>query len=374
MRHTMQARFTFVFALGLAFLGGGLLAEAKMVPKIKNFILFPDQSGSMYARHGETNDDRMVVAKKAMRLLNKEIPLLDYKAALTLFAPYEDVAGLKLYDRATVGAAIDAILEGQGMFGRQTPMGPDIEQLGDLLKKTKGKTAVIVLSDGDANKGDDPIEAAKARYQDNSEICFHVISFSESAWGKRNNDGINALTNKCAFIPVDAFINDAAARDAFIKEVFYTVVEDEKPVVVAPPPADDDHDGVVNADDSCPGSPMGAKVDKDGCWVLRGVNFDSNKATLTAASYGILDDVVEVLKQNPGVKLEVQGHTDSRGAAAHNQKLSGQRAKAVRDHLVESGIPAGQLTAKGYGESSPIASNETAEGRAENRRVEMSTR
>jgi outer membrane protein OmpA-like peptidoglycan-associated protein len=105
--------------------------------------------------------------------------------------------------------------------------------------------------------------------------------------------------------------------------------------------------------------------------VLRGVNFEFDKAVLTAESSQILDRVAASLIAHPEVKVEVAGHTDSDGSAAYNLKLSDRRAKAVRDYLIKKGVPASQLTAHGYGESQPIADNKTVEGRAENRRVEL---
>jgi OOP family OmpA-OmpF porin len=138
---------------------------------------------------------------------------------------------------------------------------------------------------------------------------------------------------------------------------------------------DSDGDGVVDRLDRCPGTPPGIKVDVNGCEieeiVLRGVNFDTNKSTLRPESKTVLDSVVALLKQRPGAKVEIDGHTDSVGKDAYNQKLSERRAKTVVEYLVANGIPAGDLTAKGYGETRPIASNDTAEGREQNRRVTL---
>ena len=104
---------------------------------------------------------------------------------------------------------------------------------------------------------------------------------------------------------------------------------------------------------------------------LEGVNFAFNKADLTAESRPVLDDVATGLKNHPRVKVEIQGHTDSIGADAYNLKLSQRRAESVREYLISDGVSADQLVAKGYGESQPIASNKTDEGRAKNRRVVM---
>ncbi|MHB0974649.1 MAG: OmpA family protein [Thiobacillus sp.] len=105
--------------------------------------------------------------------------------------------------------------------------------------------------------------------------------------------------------------------------------------------------------------------------VLEGVNFDFDKATLRQEDIAIIDRDVASLDSWGNVNIEVAGHTDSRGSDAYNMNLSQQRAEAVRNYLVSKGIAADRLSAKGYGESQPVADNATDEGRFKNRRVEL---
>ncbi len=114
-----------------------------------------------------------------------------------------------------------------------------------------------------------------------------------------------------------------------------------------------------------PPAPMRKKI------VLRGVNFDYDKATLQPAGRPILDEAAEILKANPDVNVEVRGFTDSRGSDAYNQRLSERRAQTVKNYLVSRGVSPSRLTTRGYGESDPVATNETEAGRAQNRRVEL---
>jgi OOP family OmpA-OmpF porin len=138
---------------------------------------------------------------------------------------------------------------------------------------------------------------------------------------------------------------------------------------------DADGDGVVDRLDRCPATPAGVKVDAAGCEieeiVLRGVTFDTDRATLAPTSIATLDGVVALLKQRPDAQVEIRGHTDSVGSEAYNRKLSERRARAVVDYLVAQGIPAGNLAAKGLGESQPVAANDTPAGREQNRRVTL---
>lgn len=144
------------------------------------------------------------------------------------------------------------------------------------------------------------------------------------------------------------------------------------PVVAAKTaPADTDGDGVPDPDDQCPRTPRGAHVNHLGCWVLEGVHFDFDKWNIRADAVPILDHAVTVLNANPDLHVEVQGHTDSYGSHAYNEKLSERRAKSVMDYFIRQGVDQSRLSWSGYGERRPIDTNKTDEGRAMNRRVEL---
>jgi len=140
-----------------------------------------------------------------------------------------------------------------------------------------------------------------------------------------------------------------------------------------PPPApkDSDGDGVIDAKDKCPNTPKGATVNAEGCWVIPAVLFDTDKTEIKGIYRSGIDSVIDVLRDNPGVKMEIQGHTDSRGSAAYNQRLSERRAEAVKAYMVARGISADRLTAKGFGSSRPVAGNDNEAGMAKNRRAEL---
>ncbi|TDJ63765.1 MAG: OmpA family protein, partial [Proteobacteria bacterium] len=144
------------------------------------------------------------------------------------------------------------------------------------------------------------------------------------------------------------------------------------------PPKDSDGDGVIDARDECPGTPAGVQVNAVGCpevgekiLSLEGVNFDTAKATIKPESETILNGAVTVLSDNASVHVRVEGHTDSRGSDAFNLKLSQDRAEAVVAYLVANGIDGDRLSAVGYGESAPVAPNDTPENMYKNRRVDM---
>jgi outer membrane protein OmpA-like peptidoglycan-associated protein len=147
---------------------------------------------------------------------------------------------------------------------------------------------------------------------------------------------------------------------------------------------DSDGDGVPDSRDRCPNTAAGQEIDEVGCpilfvveegvaraLVLRGVNFQTNRSALTAASFAILDEVAASLLAHPDVRIEIGGHTDNTGRASYNQRLSEQRAQAVKAYLARRGVSPSRMVARGYGEDSPITTNATPDGRAQNRRVEL---
>lgn len=147
------------------------------------------------------------------------------------------------------------------------------------------------------------------------------------------------------------------------------------PAVVKPVDGDDDRDGVPNSRDKCPNTPLGAKVDSDGCEcgdvVLRGVTFVTDSSEITPQGRLVLDSLVSGLARRAGTKLEIRGHTDSVGSEAYNLALSQRRADSVKAYLVSKGLNADDLSTIGLGEMQHIATNDTAEGREQNRRVTL---
>jgi outer membrane protein OmpA-like peptidoglycan-associated protein len=156
---------------------------------------------------------------------------------------------------------------------------------------------------------------------------------------------------------------------------------------------DTDGDGVPDSRDRCPNTPAGSKVDQFGCLllfeehaaaptapgapparptvILQGVNFQSGRSVLTTSSYAVLDQVAASLVANSEIKIEIAGYTDSTGRRYINLRLSMARAAAVRAYLARRGVSPMRMQARGYGASGYIAPNSTAEGRAQNRRVEL---
>lgn len=219
-------------------------------------------------------------------------------------------------------------------------------------------------------------------------------------FGDNKDDGFGQYGLGLKYNVVDNLFLKLEARDA-IKfrnadhNLFYTLGfgvgfgENAKPLPPAPAPVvvpepepapvvigDEDQDGVLDNVDKCPGTPLGTVVDEFGCEkIIRlSLNFGFDSTKISDEYMEKIKNVSEFLKDYPAYKVVLEGHTDSTGPAAYNKKLSLHRAEVVKKALVDLGVNADRITAEGYGEERPVATNKTKEGRAENRRVDAKFR
>ena len=165
------------------------------------------------------------------------------------------------------------------------------------------------------------------------------------------------------------------ATNSGISEGTYIPEEDRpKGFIIKHVKDDIDNDGVKDANDECLDTPDGKVVDKNGCTkvIVLKVRFDFDKYDIKDEYKDEIQEAVMILKKNPTYKAVVEGHTDSKGTNEYNYVLSQLRAKKVALALAKLGIDDKRIITKGYGETVPVASNKTEEGRAQNRRVEIS--
>jgi OOP family OmpA-OmpF porin len=314
----LAAMLTFSFAFAAT-------ANAKMVKKVDNFILFLDQSGSMAMRNAD-GVKKIEKAKSDMLALNAAIPSLDYNSAVALFAPFEVQCAPKPYSDATVASAINAIDTDYQIFNRRTPMGAGLDDINPVVGKMSGKTALLIFTDGESNYGADPVAVAKNLYAKyGANLCVHVVSYADTPEG--------------------------TALNSYAKDVFYEDVAEPAPApapVVAPAPANE----VVSFN----------------------LNFGFDKYQITDEMIPVLEQAKMILEEDTSATYEISGHTDATGTEAYNQGLSERRANSVMKWLTDNGIGADRLEAKGYGELAPKYDNSTKEGRKLNRRVEIQTK
>jgi len=340
---------------------------------VDNFIVVFDGSTSMSDKC--QGHKKLDLAREVVNRMNQTIPAIKLNGALRTFGqgscipgdPTSVIYGPAPYVSADMAKAIAKIT----CTGGNTPLGQAMEASAAELKAMQGPTAMIIFSDGEAT--DKAVPAAGALKKEFPGLCIYTVQIGDSKTGKAVLDEV-AKAGNCGFATNAKDIMGGAEMAAFVEKVFLTKAA-AKPKAVGK--LDSDGDGVPDDIDQCPGTPKGAKVDERGCWVIPNVLFDFDKDTVKPQYQGVLDDVVRVLKLNPNVMIQLDGHTDSIGTDQYNMGLSQRRANSVKKYLEKAGIVSGRLTTKAYGESKPIAPNkidgkDNPAGRAKNRRVELS--
>lgn len=314
-------------------------------PKVSNFIVLFDASFSMRATSGK--GWKFNQAKEFVSRMNQTIPPMDVTAGMRSFGHHPNVNkkktaliyGMTAYSKDGLNDAL-AMLKWPG---GETPMAATIDAASGDLASTQGNTAVFVISDGDKALVDgDPVQAAAAlKQQYGDRLCIYTLLVGNNAAGKAVMDGI-AQAGQCGFA---SSINDHMSGPAMSDFVIKTLLAKRMkpaPMPALAPPSEFDN-----------------------------VEFDFDKSDVRSDYFSMLNDIADLLKGDPSMMMQLEGNTDDRGSAEYNMRLSERRAQAVKQYLVDQGVPASQLKTAGFGFTNPVASNGTAEGRARNRRVDL---
>lgn len=356
-----------------AFQADDLNAQVKsgqLVQKTNSFFVLNDSSSSMGKTYLESVDysgTKLDVEKNLLNKVNKTIPAINLSSGLLSFGFGPCLnwhtthlnQPLQTYSPSSFESAITSLQCSSG----GTPLAEALNASSPALAAAPGNIALIVFSDGQDEISPVPAaQALKAQYGDR--LCIYTVwvGNEDEASGQATLQQISDVSG-CGFATTADAITSPKGSSDFVKQVFF------KPGTPVAAPQDDDQDGVINAKDKCPDTPKGAIVDKDGCWAFHGVLFDFDSDKVKSKYDPLIQNAVHVLRLNPGLTIQVQGHTDSYGTDAYNQNLSERRAHAVKQELVKQGVDGKRLTTAGFGESQPVDSNDTDEGRAYNRRV-----
>ncbi len=333
-----------VLALGLAL---PLAASAEMVKKVDNFIIFMDQSGSMAYAKAPAGHQKFDQAVDAVTRLDKAVPELGYTGSVALFAPYKAVSSPVTYKTGSLGPAAAGVTP---PFNHMTTMGDGLVDIGAVIGKLSGKTALILFTDGESNEGADPVAEAKSLYSKNaSNLCIHVVSYADTPAGQKTIDSIRALSN-CSVAADGKSLGSDAAVAKFAKAVLYDEAQPAPAPKVAPAPAP---------------VPVAKEV------ITFNLLFGFDKSAITDEMVPVLEQAKMILQEDSGTDFVVSGHTDSTGPEVYNQGLSERRAASVKNWLVSNGISSSRLQTTGYGETRSKYDNGTKEGRKLNRRVEL---
>ncbi|MBW1958946.1 MAG: OmpA family protein [Deltaproteobacteria bacterium] len=326
-------------------------------PKVDNFMVILDKSSSMsYTYNGQK---RLTIAKDFLNAMNQTLPDMKLNGAFRTFGtsgfgePTALIYGPTEYSRKGFQGALDAA---QRAIGR-SPLGAAITAAGGDLKKSEGQIAVIIVSDGE-DMDTTPITAAKnMKAQFGDRVCIYTVLVGDDPAGETLLKQVSAAGD-CGFsVRADEF-KDSGDMGDFVKNVFLAEIakpmdsdgdgvtddldrcpDTPKGVTVDAKgcPLDTDGDGVADYLDKCPNTPKGATVDARGCWTYAAVvMYDINSAEIKSEAYPMLDEAVSILKKNPEIKVEIDGHTDNTGSAVYNMNLSERRAKAVMKYFVDT--------------------------------------
>ena len=371
--------------------------------KVDNFLLIFDASSSMFLDHN--HEMKFKQAKRIANRLNQTIPDLDIQAGLRIFGPIDLKSDSKLsygmtnYAETAFANALSDVTSPAG----GTPLSKSIKVATKNLTDSSGKIALILISDGEDVNSTDSVNAAAALKKTYSDrICIYTIHIGDNPLGKKTMEQI-ANASQCGFATDYAAIESPQGMAAFVERIFLDkarlldsdgdgvfdnrdkcpgtptgITVDNSGCPVKMMERDSDSDGVYDSKDQCLGTPHGIKVDEYGCPLpIKGsvtielrVEFDYNKDLIRRQYRQELQNFANFMTTNPNSTVTLEGHTDNYGSKNYNEGLALRRAKSVRRYLVSNfNIWGNRITAKGYGESHPEASNKTSQGRQKNRRV-----
>lgn len=302
--------------------------------KVESFDVVVDYSGSMMMNEATLKQNKILVAKNVLTKMNAKIPALDYQGGLHTLSPNMTLINQGPWNRATMAQGISKLHSNFEIFGRMTAMGNGLKQYEPFISGMKRNGALILVTDGDNNRGVDLVATVKGIYATQRDMVVHIISFADTPNGKKIIAEVAKLNPETICVSGATLATNEAALDKFVTDVFCNQEED-----------------VI---------------------VLRGVNFAFDSYALDSKAMGILNQAATLLKNNRDNKrIVLNGWTDWIGTDAYNMTLSKKRADSVRDYLAKQGVPASRMTAIGHGKSFKY-DNKTDEGRYMNRRTEIS--
>lgn len=314
--------------------------EVCLVRRADNFLILYDRSGSMAEKHNGTIMTKMQGERKILLEKNATLPDMNWQAGIYSFTPAGQLTNLveyypmQPYDKKQFSwTLIRMPIEPKG----PTMLQPGLLALDDILAGLNGRTVVFLFTDGQHSPIDShPAPGAIARnIAKKHDVCYGVINTGTSSQELATINSI-ATATPCSY---SVGFDELLGNPEWMTNALFEVTDEG--------PCDD----------------VGQ--------VFENILFDFDKDYLKPQYHQALNDAAAYLRENPKARIILAGHTDSIGTKDYNMGLSHRRAAAVRDYLVKTaGVSKERITLSGFGFSEPVASNETSEGRAQNRRVQ----
>jgi OOP family OmpA-OmpF porin len=285
----------------------------------------------------DTGKSKLELVANELKRRNSYFPEIGHKFGIYTYTPWLEIYPVQLFNREKVGAALETVRkDGSG----PTPLKRGLEKLEGVLGSLSGRTAVFLFSDGEYTGGN-PANIAR-KLASNSDVCFYVISTAKEKKNHTLKEDIASLNACSRMIPLENFLDRPEYTSGALFDVRAT-------------------DEVVTTMET---RIAGLKVDN--------IHFAFDKSELSATDKGELDELGKFMKAKPESYAVIAGYTDNVGTEDHNEGLSRRRTEMVASYLMDThGIAENRLVLKWHGSVNPLASNDTAEGRAKNRRVEV---
>ena len=355
---------TLALVLGSAL--AAMAAPLENCPKqLESFDFVVDHSGSMLMAHPKLQKIKVEAAKSLITSINDKIPAQDYNAGLHTVAPASTLVPQGAWNRAAIARGVARINSDLSIVGRMTPLGDSLKAHAGAFAAMKPKAAVILFSDGESNRGADPVAAVQSTYQSRSDLVFHIVSFADTPEGKATLTKIAALNKGSVYVEASDLAASEAALDKFVRDVFCAGQGYSAPSGVAQARKQEAAPAAALAPAAVAQSATAKEVPAP-----RGINFATGSAALNSDATKTLDAFAAQIKSKPGSKVVLNGWTDTVGSDALNAQLSQRRADAAKNYLVKQGVPAASITAVGKGKSTQF-DNSTEAGRYKNRRTDV---
>ncbi|UCD77111.1 MAG: OmpA family protein [Desulfobacterales bacterium] len=318
-----------------------VVTEKQLVKTVDNFIVLFDTSSSTGKPFKGTDTPKREIAKSTLKERNAFLPNLGYNAGLYLYTPFKEIYPVQAYDRQKFSEAIDQLPD---TSGGPTLLMQALIKLEPILKNLSGRTAVFIVSDGNYTKMEgfkEPEQKAKELSAEYS-TCFYYLSNADTEREKRNLMELAKGSECSRVIPFEFFVD----RLEYMSGALFVVRANTSIVTMT--------DKKV----------AGLKVDN--------IQFGFDASKVEEEYYDELDQVAAFLKQHPEAYAVIDGYTDPSGDFEYNMRLSRRRAESVAEYLMyKYGITEDRLVVLWFGAVNPVAANDTEEGRAKNRRVEI---
>lgn len=315
----------------------GIVVEDQLVRIADNAIFLVDTSSSMNDEYEDTGKSKLELVTSEFKKRNGYFPDLGHKFGIYEYTPWKVLYPLKDFDRDEVAAALASLPEkGSGA----TPLAAGVEKVTEVIENLTGRTVLFLFYDGQYT-GRDPNPALWRLIKEN-DVCLMMVSSAGEEENAQMAENLSRLNSCSRLVSYGAFLN----RPEYTTHALYDVVATEKIITKSEQRI------------------SGVLVDN--------INFGFDKTELTAADKEELDALGEFMADNAESYAVLAGYTDNIGIEDYNEHLSQMRAEMVAGYLMDKhGIDESRFVLYWHGSDNPVASNDTADGRAKNRRVEI---